>query len=716
MYKFILFLVFVFGCNLTQAQQKMLTMQDAMLNARTTLAPQSLKQLQFINGTDNYVYASGEKGNELWMTGNFKSKTDVPYLTLAQINSRLKLAQLDTFTSLPPLQFNNDNWIVNLKGSKYALNHADDKYKILSDGRYVQKENADQSSDGYYAYLYNFNLYIAKGDSAKLITTDGSRDIVYASAVHQSEFGITKGTFWSNNGKSLAFYRMDQHMITDYPIIDWSSIPAVNHNIKYPMAGDSSHHVTVGVYNTSTQTTTWLQTGLPAEQFLTNIAWSPDDKSIFIAVVNRQQNHMWLNQYDAQTGAFVKTLFEETDAKYTEPLVPMLFVKNNPNQFIWQSRRDGWNHLYLYDISGKLLKQITGGMWEVLAVKGFDADGKNIYYESTENSPITKNLYSVNLKNLKTKRLTEAEGVHVTSISSNGNFIIDSYSNSTDPKTILLTETKTGKSKTLLQAANPLQQYATGALSIFKIKNNEGTDLYARMFKPVNFDSTKKYPVIVYWYGGPHAQMILNSWNGGAGDYWFQYLAERDYVVFTIDTRGSASRGKAFEQSIHRITGDPQMEDMMAAVGYLKSQPYVDAEKMGLFGWSYGGFMTTNFLLNHPGIFKAGVAGGPVMNWRMYEIMYGERYMDTPQENPEGYKKTNLTTQAAKLKDKLLIIHGMQDPVVLQQHSVNFIKNAVDNGVQVDYMLYPGHEHNVLGKDRAHLYQKVTDYFNLYLK
>lgn len=716
MYKFIFLLVFVFGSFVSEAQQKMLSMQDAMINARTTLAPQTLRQLQFINGTDNYVYAGGEKGNEMWMSGNFKSKTDVPYLTLAQINTRLKLAQLDTFTTLPPIQFNNDNWIVNIKGTRYALNNADDKYKMLTDGRYVRKQNAEQSSDGFYAYLENENLFVAKDGNAKQVTSDGSRDIVYASSVHQSEFGITKGTFWSNDGKSLAFYRMDQHMIKDYPIIDWSTIPAQNHNIKYPMAGDSSHHVTVGVYNTNNQTTTWLQTGLPAEQFLTNIAWSPDDKYIFIAVVNRFQNHMWLNQYDAQSGAFIKTLFEETDAKYTEPLVPMLFVKNNPGQFIWQSRRDGWNHLYLYDVSGKLIKQITAGTWEVLSVKGFDDAGKSIYYESTEVSPITKNLYSVNLRNLKTKRLTEADGVHATSISSSGKYIIDSYSNISDPKTILITDTKSGESKTLLQSANPLQDYATGQLSIFKIQNNEGTDLYARMFKPVNFDSTKKYPVIVYWYGGPHAQMILNSWNGGAGDYWFQYLAERDYVVFTIDTRGSANRGKAFEQSIHRVTGDPQMADMMSAVDYLKKQPFVNAEKMGLFGWSYGGFMTTDFLLNHPGVFKAGVAGGPVMNWRMYEIMYGERYMDTPQENPEGYKKTDLTRQAGKLKDKLLIIHGMQDPVVVQQHSVNFIKNAVDNGVQVDYMLYPGHEHNVLGKDRAHLYQKVTDYFNLYLK
>lgn len=220
----------------------------------------------------------------------------------------------------------------------------------------------------------------------------------------------------------------------------------------------------------------------------------------------------------------------------------------------------------------------------------------------------------------------------------------------------------------------------------------------------------------MYLSSGLHAQMILNSWNGGAGDYWFQYQAERGYVVFTIDTRGSDNRGKAFEQSIFRKLGEAQMDDMMAAVNYLTAQPYIDKDRMGLFGWSFGGFMTTDFMLNHPGIFKAAVAGGPVMNWQYYEIMYGERYMDTPQENPEGYAATNLIKQAGKLKGKLLLIHGLQDPVVVQQHSVDFVKACVDKGVQVDYMIYPGHEHNVLGKDRAHLYQKVTDYFMQHLQ
>jgi dipeptidyl-peptidase-4 len=714
--------------------QKQLTIQDALVNNRTTLAPENLRQLQFVKGTDDYVYLKKINGTDTWVRGNFKTG-ETSYLTLTQFNQRLRKALLDTLITLPPIQFNNENWIVSIKGQRYAFNASDTNYKKLIDKNISAKTNFTESSAGYIAFIEDHNLYVtdsSKEGSEKIIvengntlylrmdhrqiTNDGSEDIVYASPVHQQEFGITKGTFWSNNGKILAFYRMDQSMVPAYPIIDWSQRPAKAINVKYPMAGDSSHHVTVGVYNAVTKSLVWLNTGVPAEQYLTNVAWSPDDKYIYIAVLNRGQDHMKLNQYDAGTGAFVKTLFEEKHDKYVEPLVPMLFVKNRPAEFIWQSRKDGWNHLYLYSTSGELIRQLTAGQWDVTEVKGFDAKGENLFYVSTKESPLSKNLYTVNLKSAKSKNITLGNNVHTTMVSSTGNSVIDNFSSPDNPRTIRLIETNTGKANLLLQAPNPLTGYQLGSMNIFTIKASDGTDLYCRMFKAVDFDSTKKYPVIVYWYGGPHAQMILNSWNGGAGDYWFQYMAERGFVVFTLDTRGSSNRGRAFEQSIFREAGKAQMQDLEQGVNYLNALPYTDKSRMGLFGWSYGGFMTTNFILNHPGVFKAGVAGGPVMDWKYYEIMYTERYMDTPKENPAGYDASDLIKQAGKLKDKLLLIHGLQDPVVVQQHSVNFVRAAIDKGVQVDYMIYPGHEHNVLGKDRAHLYQKITDYFMLHLK
>lgn len=692
-------------------------MEDAMVKNRTALAAENLRQLQFVYGTGDYVYLKKINDADTWVRGNFKSKEDTPFLTLAQLNEKLKAAGASELKAMPGIQFNKSpEWILGVNGAKISLNPVTNKITELVAKDYMSKPVFEESSAGYVAYLDKDNLFVGKDGNAKQVTTDGSKDIVYASSVHRDEFGISKGTFWSNNGNLLAFYRMDQSMVKDYPIIDWSQRPAVAENIKYPMAGDKSHHVTVGVYNAGTGSTVYLKTGEPAEQYLTNIAWSPDDKFVFIAVLNREQNHMWLRQYDAATGDYVKTLFEETDDKYVEPLVPMLFLKNNPAQFIWQSNRDGWNHLYLYDISGKLLGQLTKGNFEVLEVKGFDEKGQGLFYTSTEASPLGRNLYRLNFKGAVSQRITQGEGVHSTQVNSSGAFVIDNFSTTENPRTIQLVDLKTGKTKTLLQAANPLKDYATGALSIFSVKNNHGDDLYCRLYKPVGFDSTKKYPVIVYWYGGPHVQMVLNSWNGGAGDYWFQYLAERGYLVFTLDPRGSDNRGRAFEQAIFRHAGDAQMEDLESGLAYMANKSYVDKDHMGLFGWSYGGFMTTDFVLNHPGTFKAAVAGGPVMNWKYYEIMYGERYMDTPQENAEGYESTNLIKKAGNLKDKLLLIHGLQDPVVVQQHSVDFVRACVDKGVQVDYMIYPGHEHNVIGKDRVHLYQKVTDYLMQNLK
>ncbi len=727
------FLLLLISSVTVTAQNKLLSMEDAMLKARTTLAPSNLQQLQFYGNTNDYIYLKKTDGKDSWMRGNYKMAADTVFLTLDQLNSLLKKAGSDTAKAMPAIKFTSAGWLLNLNNNKILLDPVAGAIKVLLPKQLASKENAEESKAGFIAYLDNYNLFVNNGTTAKQVTTDGSKDIVYASSVHRDEFGISKGIFWSNKGTQLAFYRMDQSMVTDYPIINWTERPAKAEMIKYPMAGDKSHHVTVGVYNTAKQTTTWLKTGEPAEQYLTNIAWSPDDKYIFIAVVNRQQNHMWLNQYDATTGNFIKTLFEQTDEKYTEPLIPIQFLPGNPTQFIWQSNRDGWNHLYLYDTTGKMVKQLTSGNWEVLEVKGSDAKGENLFFVSTALSPVNKNLAMLNLKTGQLSMITADEGVHSTQISADGSKILDVFSTTTNPRTIRLIDISKylsakpkekakglqkliSQPKQLLQSDNPLKEYATGEIAIFTIKNNAGDSIYCRMFKPINFSAEKKYPVVFYWYGGPHAQMILNSWNGGAGDYWFQYMAERGYIVFSIDTRGSDNRGKVFEQSIFRKLGEVQMQDMMAAVNYLHAQPFVDKEKMALFGWSFGGFMTTDFLLNHPGIFKAGVAGGPVMDWKYYEIMYGERYMDTPQENPEGYNATNLIKQAGKLKDKLLLIHGIQDPVVVQQHSVNFVKACVDAGVQVDYMIYPGHEHNVLGKDRAHLYQKVTDYITEHLK
>lgn len=711
----ITFLLF-FSIQQADAQGKRFSLEDAMLKARTTLAPENLKQLQFVKGTSDIVYLKKTDGADMWMKCSMKTgMPGLPVLTLGQLNHTLRRSGMDTFSTMPAIQFSNEYLTTNLKGRSVKVSLERDTAFVHIDKDVLSMENMEEGPAGYVAYVDRHDLYLARGAERIRLTTDGSTDIVYASSVHQSEFGIRKGTFWSNSGRKLAYYRMDQHMVPDYPITDFSSRPAKVNPLKYPMAGDSSHHVTLQVYDVATGRTIRMQTTGPAEQYLTNVAWSPDDRYVFIVIVNREQNRAWVNQYSAADGSSVKTLFEESDPRYVEPQVPVLFVKNNPRQFVWQSRRDGWNHLYLYDTSGTPVRQLTSGAWEVTDVKGFDEKGQHLYYMSTAVSPLSRNLYRVNLTTGRSEALTQGEEVHNVTLSDRGDALLDVYSSPTNPRTIDLLD-RNHKRMRLLTARNPLEGYDLGAMRIFSIRNAAGTELYCREYRPVSFESTKRYPVIVYWYGGPHAQMILNAWNGGPVDYWFQYMAQQGYLVFTLDTRGSANRGRDFEQSIFRHAGARQMEDLLAGVGYLGRLSYADTSRMGLFGWSYGGFMTTSMMLNHPGLFRAAVAGGPVIDWTYYEIMYTERYMDRPQENPEGYAATNLTRQIDRLRGKLLLIHGMQDNVVLMQHSVNLVKAAVDKGVQVDYMIYPGHEHNVLGKDRVHLYQKVTDYFQQHLK
>ncbi|RYY95053.1 MAG: S9 family peptidase, partial [Chitinophagaceae bacterium] len=671
--------------------------------------------------SDNYVYLKKEGGRDVWVQGSFRDKEESTLLTLGALNESLRRHGLDTLATMPNnIQFGKGrDWYFNIPKGRVQYAPDGSSVRLVVPREILNKEHMEESAAGYVAYVDNDNLFVSDGKSSRQITADGSRNIVYASSVHRDEFGISKGTYWSHDGKRLAFYRMDQGMVTDYPIIDWTSTPAKAELIKYPMAGDKSHQVQVGVYDAQAGKLVFLQTGGPADQYLTNIAWSPDNRYVYIAVLNREQNHMRLNQYDAASGAFVKTLFEERDPKYVEPLVPMLFVPKAAGQFVWQSNRDGFNHLYLYDTSGRLLKQLTKGDWEVTDVKGFDEKGEHLFYVGTAGSPLARTPWRINLRSGVATALsasTEA-AVHTIQVSASGRYIIDAWSNPQHPRSIALVDVAApAKTKTIFNAPDPLAGYAKGQMRIFPIAGGDGTPVYARMFLPAGFDSTKKYPVVVYWYGGPHVQMITAGYNGGAGDYWFQYMASRGYLVFSIDPRGSDNRGRAFEQAIFRRAGDAQVEDLRKGVDYLRGLRYADTAHMGLFGWSYGGFMTIDFLLHNPGVFKAGVAGGPVTDWRYYEIMYGERYMDTPQENPQGYAATDLTKQVGNLKDHLLLIHGLQDDVVVQQHSVRFVRAAIDKGVQVDYMIYPGHPHNVGGKDRVHLYRKVTDYLDQYLR
>ncbi|MBB6612148.1 S9 family peptidase [Pontibacter sp. Tf4] len=695
-----------------QAQDKMLTMEDAIINP--ALQPENLRQLNWVAGSDDFTFV---KDNAL-VRGNAKSTKHNTILTVDKLSAAIQAAGGKEVKSFPAVQWKDANTLVlNLQGKIFNYNLKDGKATIVTTYA-ADAENAElDPTKQRIAYTKGNNLYVsAPGAADVAVTNEKNEGIVNGQAAHRSEFGISKGTFWSPTGKHLAFYRMDQTMVTDYPLVDVAPLPAKLNNIKYPMAGGKSHHVTVGVYNTATKQTTFLKTGEPAEQYLTNITWSPDEKHIYIAVVNRDQNHMKLNQYDAATGDFVKTLLEEKHAKYVEPEKGLYFVPGKPNQFVRVSERTGYDHLYLYDTNGKEIRTLTKGDWMITDVLGFSKDGKKLYYSSTAESPLERHFYSVDLNNGKNTRLSQGSGTHSAKLSPNGNYIIDTYSSQVTPRKIWVVNTKDGKvAQTLLTSKNPVADYALGEVTIFPIKADDGTDLYTRMITPPNFDKNKKYPVVVYVYGGPHLQLVTNSWMGGA-NLWMQLMAQKGYIVFTLDPRGTSARGLEFEQATFRQLGTVEMADQLRGVEYLKSLPYVDASRMGIHGWSFGGFMTTTMMLKSPETFKVGVAGGPVIDWNYYEVMYTERYMDSPEQNPEGYKNANLLNHVKNLKGKLLMIHGTVDDVVVWQHSLAFLKKAVDEGVLLDYFVYPGHPHNVIGKDRVHLMRKVTQYLDDNLK
>ncbi len=701
-----IFILFILISNLVVGQQKGMTLEDAILGAYSNLRPETLNGLSWKNETA-FTFV---KNDTLW-AGTVKKDEILPLICLKGLNSIIKPEK--EFRRFPSYSWlKNELLLVQTPNSFFISNLEENKleYKIELP---ENAENAVFSESGkFVAFTQNDDLFVQFSDgNTKQITSDGGNGIVNGKTVHRSEFGITNGIFNSPKGNFIAFYRKDETMVKDYPLVDFMAREAEYTPVKYPMAGMTSHHVTVGIYDIQTDKTIFLQTGEPLDHFLTNVAWSPNEETIYLKELNREQNYMQLNAYEVASGKKNKILFEEKSETYVEPLYPIQFSERDENEFYELSRKDGWFHLYKYNTNGEFLQQITKGEWEVTNILGFDAKERTVFVETTKDSPVENHLYSVDIKSGKVEKLTLGEDMHSGSLSLEAGFILDAWSGTDLPNVVDLLSTKGKIVRNLHTAANPLADFNLGENSLVTLKTADGkNDLYGRIIKPANFDPTKKYPVVVYVYGGPHSQMVNKSWNYGA-QLWQYYMAAQGYVAFTLDGRGTNMRGRDFETAIHRQLGILETEDQMQGIEYLKSLPFVDADRIGVHGWSYGGFMTLNLMLRHPETFKVGVAGGPVVDWSMYEIMYGERYMDTPQENPEGFFETNMLNHVANLKGKLMLIHGVQDETVVMQHSMKFLRECVRQNKPVDFFAYPTHPHNVRGKDRLHLMEKVSRYF-----
>ena len=691
----------------SMAQDKVLTMEEAIwgynLHPKNMFVQWKADQnvLTYIEGT-NLVGENAADG-----------KKEV-LLTLEDLNRILNTS----LRGMPQFSWKDANNIIIARlGKIFAIDVVKKEishvYK-LADGA----QNITPNGKELVAYTKDNNLYYLDANNNEYaVTADKDLNIVNGQTVSRNEFGISGGIFWSPDGKQLAFYRKDESLVGTFPLLDINSRTGSLREIKYPMAGMKSEQISLGVYDIASGKTVFMDvTDFGREQYLTNITWGPKSDFIYIQVLDRAQKHMHLNQYCAKTGQFVKTLLTEANEEtYVEPQTPIVFLKNDASKFIYRTNnRDGYFNLYLVEaVTGKILKRLTNVDADVEFI---GQDAKYVYYTSAEVSPIDNHLFRVDVKSGKKTQLTKVEGWHNINMSRDKKYFVDNYSSLRVPRVINLVQNDGKIVKELLKAENPVKDYNFGEITMGTVKTADGKfDNYYRLIKPMNFDASKKYPTIVYVYGGPHSQMVKNTWLGELRR-WEMYMAQHGYVVFVMDNRGTSNRGAEFEKVIHGQCGQAEMADQMEGIKFLKSLPYVDAERIGVHGWSYGGFMTISLITNYPDVFKVAVAGGPVIDWKWYEVMYGERYMDSPHTNAAGYEKVSLIKKAKDLKGKLLICQGAVDNVVVWEHSLSFIRECIKNNVQVDYFPYPCAEHNVMGKDRIHLMQKVTNYFEDYLK
>lgn len=694
-------ILFVAAAQFGNAQLKELTLEDAVMQQYRDLYPTSLNMFSWIPNTDCYVYLDGY---QKLMKASMRDTDAKELLTIQTVNQKLG-SELYWFSGF---EWENENEFWLNDGQKFYT------YDLVADTGKLIHFLADDAENATFhngtenvAYTRANNVYVATGEGMKLIVTDfADKNIVSGQAIARSEFGITNGLFWSPDGKHLAFYQKDESEVHDYPLLDITVTPGELNSIKYPMAGQKSEKPRVGIYNLNSKQTVYITPMNAEDDYLTNLSWTPDNKYVVIAEVNRDQDHMWLNVYNAENGKFVRTLFEETSKTWVEPEHPAFFPMENSNNFVWISEKDGFNNIYYYDFEGNLIKKLTEHDFVVKDIMEYN--NGNLFYTTTGEDPRETQVYYVSLKG-KGGIITRAHGTHSVDISDDGKYFHDHFSSSDVPSADWILRKNGTIIEKLMEADDKLQEYKIGTAELGYITREDGTKLYHRLIKPSDFDPSKKYPVLVYVYGGPHAQLVTDSWLEGAS-LWMYWMAEQGYLVYTLDGRGSANRGVAFESVIHRHLGNAEIEDQMLGVDYLKSLSYVDGNRLAVHGWSFGGFMTTSLMLRKPGTFNVGVAGGPVTDWKYYEVMYGERYMDRPEQNEKGYEEACLLTHAGSLEGDLLLIHGTVDDVVVMQHNFALVKKFVELGKQMDFFPYPMHKHNVRGKDRVHLMEKVLTY------
>jgi len=680
-----------------------------IVNNKEALSPKRLVQLSWVK--DSHRFSFIDEKQALIIADAAGHRTQV-----------LSLERLSELTKVEHQTFPTFSW-VNSSQFWFIDNHRLFTYDIdtgeLREANVLQNGAANMAvfSPTMVAYTVGENIFLSLGHQCRQITFSPSSDVLYGTAVHRQEFGITAGIFWSPQGDRLAYYRMDQSMVDDYHFLDFRSLPVKIDTIKYPMAGRASHHVSIEVYNVESKETVTLKTGLPADQYLTGVTFSSDGKSILVNILNREQNRLIANRYDAASGELIEQNFELNTDKYIDPHFGFYFSIKDEAHALWCSRHEGWSKLFRYNLKNKSLTPAKRASGDIASCLGFLGSRGHFFYTAFDENYPSRHGYLYDLAKDEVIPLTKRNpGMHHILPSSDGTLILDEFSNNNTPYQVDLIDSQGGYVSTIHTSLSPLQDHQVGPIKMVTLKSADGKyDLYGRILYPKDLDPQRKYPAIVYVYGGPGVQIVQDTWLFGAR-LWELMMAQKGYVVFALDNRGSANRGLQFEQETFSQLGALELADQMMGVKYLKSLPFVDQNNLGVFGWSYGGFMATSIMLREPDAIKAGVAGGAVTNWADYEIMYTERYMKKPNENAPGYDGANLLNYVSNLKGALFVISGTHDDVVVPRHTKLLIDKAIEHGKDIDIFFYPYGAHHFDKKSDVHMYTKISKFFDDHLR
>ncbi|HXJ47473.1 MAG TPA: DPP IV N-terminal domain-containing protein [Candidatus Dormibacteraeota bacterium] len=573
--------------------------------------------------------------------------------------------------------------------------------KISPDGKWV-------------SFVREHNLHaIAIADGKEhALTTGGTEEIRKGELdwVYPEELAISTAYWWAPDSSSVAFFEMDESKVTKYPMVDFASFAGEAEEERYPVAGGSNPVVHVFVVAAGGGRARQMDTGVETNRYIPRVQWLPDSKHVAIERMNRKQTQIELLVADAASGKSA-TILSDQDNYWINVSDDLYFFKDG-KRFLWSSERSGYRHFYLYDLTGKLLAQLTKGEWEVSKLEGVDEAKGIVYFTATEKTPLERHLYRVNLDGSGFAGITKEDGTHRVMVSPNAMAYEETVSSAGAPAQQRLQRIDGSSIATLNENEVPeLAEYRLSPMEFLKVKSHDGIDLNAWMIKPPNFDPAKKYPILVYTYGGPGAQVVTNAW-GGSTYLWHELMAQKGFVVFALDNRGSTGRGHVFEEPIHFRFGAQELSDQRDGVAWLKAQPYVDAEHIGIWGWSYGGHMTLHLMFEDSQDFKAGFAGGPVTNWHYYDSIYTERYIGLLPENEESYRASSPTEKAGQLKGPLLIAHGTGDDNVHFANTLELIDELISKGKSVEVMPFPGRGHGVSDPPaRIALMKRVTKFF-----